>query len=213
MLSLDDMQADFERHGLKTEIRRERLTGAFEMALGKDFKLLPETVRESHRQGRVARLCGTARVDGPAWLAMLPAFLFGLPRSAEAAPVEVEKHLVAPGREIWKRNIGGSLFRSEIIYVHPGRVSERFGPFSFDLDLAADSQRHTMTIAGWRLGPLPLPRLLAPRSTAVEAVSDNGLFTFDVPVALPLAGRLTRYKGELRLLHGAAEPQEKAQAS
>jgi hypothetical protein len=213
MLSLDDMQADFQRHGLKTEIRRERLTGAFEMALGKDFELLPETVRESHRQGRVARLCGTARVDGPAWLAMLPAFLFGLPRSAEAAPVEVEKHLVAPGREIWKRNIGGSLFRSEIIYVRPGRVSERFGPFSFDLDLVADSQRHTMTIAGWRLGPLPLPRLLAPRSTAVEAVSDNGLFTFDVPVALPLAGRLTRYKGELRLLHGAAEPQEKAQAS
>ena len=213
ILSLDDLQSDFARHGLKTEIKRERLTGAFEMALGADFERLPQTVRESHRQGRVARFRGTARVDGPAALAMLPAFLFGLPRSAEAAPVEVEKLLVSPGREIWKRNIGGSLFRSEIICAGPRRVSERFGPFSFDLSLTADSLRHTMTIAGWRLGPIPLPRFLAPRSTAVEAVSDSGLFTFDVPVVLPLAGRLTRYKGELRLLHGAAEPQEQAQAS
>ena len=213
VLSLDELQPDFARHGLKTEIRRERLTGAFELALGENFERLPETVRESHRQGRVARFHGTARVDGPAWLAMLPAFLFGLPRSAEAAPVEVEKHLIAPGREIWKRSIGGSLFRSEITYVRPGRVRERFGPFSFDLDLAADSRRHIMTIAGWRLGPIPLPRFLAPRSSATEAVSDEGLFTFDVPVAFPLAGRLTHYKGELRLLHGAAEPQKQAQAS
>ena len=213
ILSLEDLQSDFARHGLRTEIRQERLIGAFEMALGGDFERLPETVRESHRQGRIARFRGTARVDGPALLAMLPAFLFGLPRSAEAAQVEVEKHLVAPGREIWKRDIGGSLFRSEIAHVRPGRVRERFGPFSFDLDLTADSQRHTMTIAGWRLGSIPLPRFLAPKSTAIEAVSDKGLFTFDVPVALPLAGRLTRYKGELRLLDEAEKPKDQAQAS
>jgi hypothetical protein len=213
VLSLSDLQSDFARHGLKTGIRQERLTGAFEMALGEDFERLPATVRETHRQGRIARFNGTAKVDGPTGLAILPAFLFGLPRSAKAAPVDVEKHLLAPGREIWKRNIGGSLFRSEIRYVRPGRVSERFGLFSFDLDLVADSQQHIMKIAGWRLGPIPLPRFLAPRSTAVEAVSDNGLFTFDVPIALPLAGRLTRYKGELRLLDGAAEHKDQAQAS
>jgi hypothetical protein len=69
-----------------------------------------------------------------------------------------------------------------------------------------------MTIAGWRFGPVPLPRVLAPKSTAIEAASDDGVFTFDVPVVLPLAGRLTRYKGELRLL-GAAEPQKQAQAT
>jgi saccharopine dehydrogenase-like NADP-dependent oxidoreductase len=212
ILSLDDLQSDFARHGLTTGITQERLTGAFELALGEDFGRLPEIVRESHRQGRVARFRGTARVDGPAWLAMLPAFLFGLPRSARAAPVEVEKRLVAGGREIWKRNIGGSLFRSEITYVRPGRVRERFGPFSFDLDVAADERRHTMTIAGWRFGPIPLPHVLAPKSTAIEAASDGGVFTFDVPVVLPLAGRLTRYKGELRLL-GAAEPQKQAQAT
>lgn len=213
MLSLDDLQSDFVRHGLQTEIKCERLTGAFEMALGDDFERLPPAVRNTHRQGPVARFIGKARVDGPTGLAVLPASFFGLPKSAEAAPVEVEKRLIAPGREIWKRNIGGWRFQSEISYVRPGRVCERFGPFSFDLDLSADSHRHVMTITGWRLGPIPLPHFLAPRSTAVEAVSDNGLFTFDVPIAAPLLGRLTRYKGELRLLGDAAEPKDQAQVS
>ena len=183
------------------------------MALGQDFERLPAIIRDTHRQGPVARFRGIARVDGPTGLALAPAVFFGLPKAADAAPVEVEKRLIAPGREIWKRNIGGSRFHSEITYVRPGRVRERFGPFSFDLDLSADDQQLSMTVTGWRLGPIPLPRILAPRSTAVETVSDNGLFAFDVPIAAPLAGRLTRYKGELRLLSDAKESKDQAQAS
>jgi hypothetical protein len=212
LLSLDDLAHDFARHGLKTRIVTEQLTGAFEMALGADFERLPDRVREAHRQGPVARFRGRARVDGPTGLARLAAMLFGLPGSAEAAPVDVEKSLIGAGREIWKRNIGGSRFRSEIRYAGPHRVNERFGPFTFELALSADNQRHVMTITGWRLGPLPLPAFLAPRSTAVEAVSDDGLFTFDVPVDAPLLGRLTRYKGKLSLLKETAEPKNQAGA-
>ena len=56
-----------------------------------------------------------------------------------------------------------------------------------------------MSISGWRMGWLPLPAFLAPRSVAREGIAANGAFTFDVPIAAPLLGRLTRYKGELQL--------------
>jgi hypothetical protein len=210
LLSLDDLASDFARHRLETGILTEQLTGPFEMALGADFERLPVVVRNAHRSGPVSRFTGTARVDGATGLAALPATLFGLPRAADAAPVEVEKRTVAPGREIWKRNIGGSRFSSEISHAGPGRVTERFGPFTFDLVLTADNDRHVMTIRSWRLGPLRLPGFLAPRSVAVEAQAANGAFTFDVPIAAALLGRLTRYKGELRPSGGAAELQEKA---
>jgi hypothetical protein len=198
LLSLDDLKADFARHRLETSITAERLTGPFEMALGADFERLPMAVQDAHRQGPAARFTGTAQVDGATGLAVLPAAIFGLPRSSTAAPVKVEKRTVGPGREIWKRNIGGSRFKSEIAYAGPARVTERFGPFTFDLALSASENRHVMTIMGWRLGPLPLPGFLAPRSTAVEAEGDSGAFTFDVPIAAPLLGRLTRYRGELK---------------
>ncbi len=198
ILSLADLEGDFARHGLNTEIVRERLTGPFEMALGADFARLPTAVQSSHSQGPVMRFSGTARVEGATPLGWLVARVFGFPRKADAAKVAVKKTIVSPGREIWERTIGGSRFRSDIRFDGPGRVTERFGPFIFTLALGADETRHVMRIAGWRLGWLPMPGFLAPRSIAIESVSEHGLFTFDVPIAAPLLGRLTRYKGELR---------------
>jgi hypothetical protein len=198
LLSLDDLAADFARHRLKTSFIAERLTGPFEMALGAEFERLPAAVQEAHRQGPVARFAGTAHVDGATGLAALPAAIFGLPHRALAAPVEVEKRTIGAGREIWKRSIGGSRFKSEICYAAPGRVTERFGPFTFDLALTANDQRHVMTITGWKFGPISLPAFLAPRSTAVEAEAPDGSCAFDVPIAAPLLGRLTRYRGRLR---------------
>jgi hypothetical protein len=196
LITLDDLAADFARHDLVTGITRERLTGPFEHALGAAFDLLPVAIRESHRQGPVARFSGTARVAGSSLLGFLPARLFGFPPRADAAPVTVRKQLLGPGHEIWERQIATSRFASEIRYLGPNRVTERFGPFTFTLALEATETGHTMRIAGWRLGPLPLPALLAPRSIATETET-SGVFNFDVPIAAPLAGRLTHYKGEL----------------
>ncbi len=198
ILTLQDLSSDLAQHNLVTGITREPLIGAFEQALGADFEKLPDAVKASHRSGPIACFHGKARVTGAKRLAAIAARLFGFPRNNDAADVTVVKRLIAPGREIWERTIGGSRFQSEITYAAPGQVTERFGPFTFTLQLSANETRHLMQIIGWRIGPLPLPRFLAPSSTATEAVSANGHFTFDVPIAAPLLGRLTHYKGELQ---------------
>jgi hypothetical protein len=42
-----------------------------------------------------------------------------------------------------------------------------------------------------------MPRFLAPRSVAYEGEDEEGRYTFDAPIALPLIGRLTHYRGFL----------------
>ena len=199
IVSLADLRGDFERIGLETGIVRETMTGPFELALGAAFERLPVAVKAAHRRGPVSCFEGKARVEGANALTWLPARLFGFPRRADAAPVRVTKRLLGHGREVWEREIGGARFRSEIVHAAPGRVTERFGPFTFTLALEATPDQLIMSIVGWRMGWLPLPAFLAPRSVAREGASANGAFTFDVPIAAPLLGRLTRYKGELQL--------------
>lgn len=199
MLALADLESDFARVGLQTAIARETMVGPFEMALDEAFERLPDVVKAAHRQGPVSRFAGTAKVEGANAFTWLPARLFGFPRKAEAAAVTVVKRLTAPGREVWERTIGGAHFRSEIAHAGSGRVTEKFGPFTFTLALEATRERLSMSIVGWRMGWLPLPAFLAPRSVASETVNAGGRFSFDVPIAAPLLGRLTRYKGELQL--------------
>ncbi|MEP7210139.1 MAG: DUF4166 domain-containing protein [Alphaproteobacteria bacterium] len=195
-LRLTDVRADFESHGMVTRSVVDPLRSPFEMALA-SFATLPEAVQRAHRAGPVVHFSGTAEVDGASGLAAIAARLFGFPRSANAAPVTVEKRTLAQGREIWTRSIGGSRFRSDICYKSPGMVTERFGPFAFDLALSAGPEGHVMRIVGWRIGVLPLPRFLAPKSVAAESQTAAGRFAFDVPISAPLLGRLTRYRGEL----------------
>jgi hypothetical protein len=76
-------------------------------------------------------------------------------------------------------------------------VRESFGPFHFDMAVAADVEGVTMRVVGWRLGLLPLPAALTPRSTARETQDADGRFRFDVPVDVPLLGRATHYSGNL----------------
>ena len=103
-----------------------------------------------------------------------------------------------PEGEEWSRCFGGQRFRSRM-RPHPraGMIREGFGPFIFDLALSADAEGLRMRVDGWRLGRLPLPRRLAPRSEARETVDAAGRFRFEVPIGLPLLGRLVRYRGWL----------------
>ncbi len=198
VLTLADMAADFARLGIETRIERERLRGAFELALGADLNRAPPAVRDSHRAGPVSNWSGEAQVAGATGLAALPALAFGFPGRAAAAPAHVRKTSTGDGHETWERRIGTARFRSRIAHARPGFVTERFGPFSFELAVACGPDRLTMDIASWRIGPIPLPRRLAPKSLATEAATPDGEFTFDVPIAAPLLGRLAHYKGVLR---------------
>lgn len=200
MLSLADLERDFARVGFVTTIEREAHVSPFERALGDAFERLPAPVKVSHRAGPVALFSGVSEVRGPASPVAAMARLFvGFPRAAQAAPVTVTKRANADGSETWTRVIGGRRFASIVSFAAPGLVRERFGPFSFDLRVSADAEALYMEILGWRLGPLPLPSQLAPRSLAKESADEAGRFHFDVPIALPIAGRITHYAGWLRV--------------
>lgn len=129
-------------------------------------------------------------------LASLFARLFGMPGTTPSIPVRVTMRLDAE-KEVWTRQFGARRMQSRLRCPRPGVVRESFGPFDFDMKVAAENGVLSMTIIGWRIGPIPLPAFLAPRSIATESVDAHGRFRFDVPIALPLIGRLTHYSGWL----------------
>lgn len=81
---------------------------------------------------------------------------------------------------------------------------ERFGPFSFDLELAVSQGRLIYRVRGWRIGPAPAPRALAPITRTQETVDAQWRFTFDVEIGLPLIGRLADPVCVIRRLRGSA---------
>ena len=100
----------------------------------------------------------------------------------------------------WVRDFAGRRFASVLaVAATPGRVIERFGPFSFEPELQVGAEGVVkMPARAWWLGPLPLPRVPAPVSLATETVDEQGRFCFDVEMRLPLGLRqLVRYRGWL----------------
>jgi hypothetical protein len=206
MLTLSDFEPEFTRHRFKTCIETIPLRSPFETALAASFDAAPPAVRAAHRAGPVTRLRGVAMIQGPASpLAALLARLFGMPAAANETPISVTKRLW-PDREVWTRRFGERRMESRLRAVAPGVVRESFGPFDFDMKVSVNEGVLAMTIVGWRIGPIPLPSWLAPRSAATESQDADGRFRFDVPIALPLIGRLTHYSGWLELEEVEAAP-------
>jgi hypothetical protein len=198
VLRLGDVAPEFGRHGFRTSVRVEPLRSPVEAALGASLSAAPAAVRATHRAGPVTRLRGDASVEGAATpVARLIARLFGLPPSSRSVSVRVTKRLLGGGIEEWERDFAGQRMTSRLRALGPGRVRESFGPFHFDLALTADAEGVTLRAVAWRLGPLAMPSWLAPRSIATEKQDANGRFCFDVPIELPLIGRLTHYSGHL----------------
>lgn len=198
LLSLEVIGAEFARLRVRTEHKTVHPLAPFEAALARHFELLPDAVKAVHRAGPVTRLAGTARVEGAqSLIGALGARLFGFPTSSDRVLVQVVIRLAADGTETWERDFGGRRFRSRLAPLRRDMVSERFGPFTFDLALEAATDGLTMHVVDWRFGMLPLPRWLAPKSKAVESSDAEGQFCFDVPIALPFVGSLVRYRGSL----------------
>ncbi len=211
MLRLDEFDTVFARHGFTTQIEEQPLRSPFEAALGAEFENLPSAVRAAHRAGPVTRLSGEARVAGASNpLAAFAAWLFGMPPTVERVPVEVTMRLDSE-REVWTRRFGARRMQSRLRVIAPGVVRESFGPFDFDMNVTVADRALSMTIISWRIGPIRLPAFLAPRSTATETRGAGGRFCFDVPIALPLIGRLTHYSGWLveEEVEAKAAPSEK----
>ncbi|HJS79723.1 MAG TPA: DUF4166 domain-containing protein, partial [Vitreimonas sp.] len=145
------------------------------------------------------RFSGQARVEGATSpFGKILARLFGFPPAQACVNVHVTKRNLGEV-ETWTRQFGARRLQSRLRTMGPGIVRESFGPFDFDMKISVANGKLAMTVVAWRLGPIPLPAFLAPRSTATESIGAHGRFRFDVPISLPLVGRLTHYSGWLEL--------------
>lgn len=196
-LSLTDLEAEMAVHAVTLTRTTER-AAVFARAIGADFDSLPTPIRGLHEGLGLHVWRGECRCDGPGnLLAGLIGAIIGFPARTGVAPVEV--CIEADGRRsIWRRRIGPARFSSVLSDPRAGgRISERFGLISVELGLHRDEDRLVYEVVGWRLGPVPLPRFLAPRTTTHEAVDAEGRFTFDVEIGLPVVGRIVHYRGWL----------------
>jgi hypothetical protein len=78
-----------------------------------------------------------------------------------------------------------------------GGLSESFGPIALALDPQPTQRGFSLNVKGWRLGPIPLPRFIMPVTRANAGMDDEGRYTFDVWIGMPLIGRLVHYRGWL----------------
>ena len=201
ILSLDAIEAEMLAPSLRTS-RSSAVSGResslFAEACGADaYRALPRPLRAFHDNEAAAVWSGEADVDvarNP--LARFVRFAFGFPPAGRDVPITVSVDRRA-GRETWTRNFAGRRFASHLTHESSDVVSERFGPFQILLRINAVGERIEMPVIGWRLGPIVLPRALAPRSDTREFVDDRGRFCFDVSISVPLTGQIAHYRGWL----------------
>ena len=202
LLPLADIEREFTPWRITTAIQTHQspANSLFANVLGPSFDNLPTPIQAVHSPGWSLTLEGRASVDGATTpLARIAARLFGFPPAAPDIPVRVTIDRT-PAGERWTRVFGPSRFRSHLSPgSRPGHLRERFGPFRFDLLLTASNDKLHLVPHHWQLGPIPLPRILAPTSDATESVDAQSRFHFDVAISLPFrCGRIVRYRGWLR---------------
>jgi hypothetical protein len=196
MLSLADFEPAFAELSIRHDIVETPAPPPLHArVMGARFALLPPTLREMHDVWRDATALGHATVTrGHGPVIPIIAAIFGLPPAGECnLRLSFEER---DGVETWTRDFGGKMFSSRL-FALGDRLVERFGPLRFLFDLPSEPNGLRMRMTGWRIGPLPLPLALAPRSPAREWEQD-GCFWFDVPITLPGFGELARYRGWLK---------------
>jgi len=202
-LGLDDYESLFRARRICTG-ERESMPGTapqplYRRILGSAWDSLQEPLKAVH--GRIADLeaHGLARVDrGQGWLAAVMATAFGFPQASDSVPISVSFQSRGDG-ELWRRTFGGksfSSFQTRGEGRSEGLLSERFGPFAFDMALVVDGRNLLFVVRRWSFLGLPLPAGLAPTGNSYEFAED-GRFHFHIEIAHPLSGLIVRYSGWL----------------
>lgn len=172
-------------------------TGLFPYSLGAAWGGLPPAVRKLH-DGGTSNARGEARIQGDGrWRARLARIIVGLPAPADGVALVLEIRAHAAG-ETWLRHFGQQAMRSELARStrHAHALEERLGParltFGFEV---VDARLHWIAREVRVLGiPLPLRWFRGMRASCGE---EQGRYTFDIDVRLPLVGRLVAYSGWL----------------
>lgn len=185
--------------------RRETVADAapqplYKGILGDAWDTLPPAIRDMHDVLAEKTAAGLACIErGSNPFARLVAALFGFPEANAECPVSVA-FTVRDGVETWTRTFGTQTFSSTQA-AGQGRsrwlVSERFGPFRFDLALVSTGERLELIVRRWSFLGVYLPLRLAPRGEAFEFV-ENDVFNFHVEIVLPRIGLVVRYRGWLK---------------
>jgi hypothetical protein len=211
LLTIDEIMAELD--GLPISTRIESWgdeEGLFRQVLGAAFEGLPPSVARVHAAGG-GRFQGRGQARGSTNpLARLARRLLGLPRPGAYPELSVEI-VERAGGETWARRFGRARFASHLSPDGLGRFAERFGPVTFRFEVDPRPHGFRWRFVGWRLGPLPLPRGLAPTIRARAFEADGG-YRFRVLTAHPMAGVLFAYAGRLaRAPSGSiATPQNQA---
>ena len=167
--------------------------------MGSAFGDLPEAVRLVHGGHEPNLFSGHARARGSGGPASIARRLAGMPGPGRYSEISVAIEPV-PGGEIWTRRFGARRFRSRLRNA-PGRLSEfeeQIGPLAFRFTPEPDRRGFIWRFIGWRIGPTPLPRFLAPR-IAARCFARDGRYRFSVAVAHPLLGLVLAYAGALEV--------------
>ncbi|MEJ5978959.1 DUF4166 domain-containing protein [Novosphingobium sp. PS1R-30] len=194
-LALADFQNAFAGLAIAHESSERALQPPlYARIMGGRFGQLPPVLREVHAILHDGGAAGEAEVTGAAnLLGKLVARIMRFP-PAGRYPLHVS-FTERDGRELWTRRFGARTFASSLEEDN-GCLVERFGPLRFRFDLPSDHRGLEMRMRAWSAWRIPLPLLFAPRSRAREWEAD-GRFCFDVPIALPLIGRIVHYRGWL----------------
>lgn len=198
LLTLDEIVAELTGLPIATEARVHdpQEPVLFRRLLGDAFNRLSPTVQALHGASAAAAFEGAGRARGDAGLPALARAVLGLPH-----PGRYPRLLVSvrpfPGGERWTRAFGDRRFTSLLMrQADPGQFQERFGPIRFVFDVVPGASGFTWRFLRWSLGPLPMPRALAPRIRA-RAGEAQGRYRFSVVVTHPFVGVLFAYAGWL----------------
>ena len=196
LIPLNKIEGCFDDLNIETETTSHPLIPIFKHVLGTQFDSLPDAIKDTHNAVTPRVYKGLASVRrGSGLMARVAALLFGFPPTRDEVDVEVVKTPVGKG-ETWVRRFGDKTFKSHLRPT-PRGMSERFGPFTFDLDLQIQEDKLYFPVRTAHLGFIPIPRFMLPLSIASEA-SINGVFHFDVLLKAPTGATLVHYKGWLK---------------
>lgn len=195
---------------VRHEMRTVTTEPLYSRIMGEDFGALHPAIVQAHSFG-VDRLEGLARVDGAGGApARLVSRMFGFPREADEVPVTVRFDRRGSG-ETWTRTFGDRTFSSHLDQKG-GLLRERFGPLRFTFRLMERDGGIAIIPVAWSLLGMPLPGRLQPDGVATER-GLLGAFTFDVPINVPIIGKVEHYRGHLRPSVTASPPGGTASAS
>jgi saccharopine dehydrogenase-like NADP-dependent oxidoreductase len=203
LVDLDAILHELRDLPIRTQLESQSpdTPGLFPRRLGEVWEAQPEVVRHAHAGLAPVTLTGQARARGAPGLPALVRRLQGLPPAGlHATTVTITP--TASG-ERWVRRFGARTFGSTLAPARddPWTFEETAGVLTFRFSAAPYPGGFSWTFEGWRLGPIPLPRDLAPHIRARTFARPNQdrtrAYRFRVLVAHPWLGVIFGYAGRL----------------